>query len=229
MIYGSSPRDMFRFRNGRSAFMQTEFIVRFCAFVHISSLSPFRMVWSSHHRTLTTTSLSATTAALSSLVFYRCIRSLYASTIGKNRTIFAANSIRFSIAGRLANINPGWSSDKTFQEARKIVGAIIQHITYTEYLPKVIGGSLSSYSGYDSSVNPGVASSFTSAAYRFGHGMIQVTKRTHRKRSLDVLCRNSTHVSTETSARYRRAVSASRRPSMQYVIVLFLSSFPLYL
>jgi len=63
------------------------------------------------------------------------------------------------------------------QEARKIVGAQLQAITYKEWLPKVLGGQfgrlVGDYRNYNSSVDPTIADYFTFAAMRFGHGMIQ--------------------------------------------------------
>ena len=41
------------------------------------------------------------------------------------------------IAYRLSEINPQWNDDRLYEESRKIVGAIMQHVTYKEYLPKV--------------------------------------------------------------------------------------------
>ena len=41
------------------------------------------------------------------------------------------------VAYKLAEVNPHWGDDRIYEEARKIIGGIMQHITFTEYLPKV--------------------------------------------------------------------------------------------
>ena len=42
------------------------------------------------------------------------------------------------IARKLKQINTGWNGEKVFQETRKIIGAMMQHITYNEYLPALL-------------------------------------------------------------------------------------------
>ena len=43
------------------------------------------------------------------------------------------------IARKLSNLNPTWSDESIFQEARRIVIAEMQHITYQEFLPSLLG------------------------------------------------------------------------------------------
>ena len=82
------------------------------------------------------------------------------------------------IAGQLGNINPQWDDERIYQEARKIVGAMIQKITYIDYLPKILGPTgfnffIGPYFGYDDTVDAGVPNSFAAAAYRYGHSLIR--------------------------------------------------------
>ena len=43
------------------------------------------------------------------------------------------------VAKILSNLNPTWSSETVFQEARRIVIAELQHITYNKFLPTLLG------------------------------------------------------------------------------------------
>ncbi|XP_046846921.1 eosinophil peroxidase-like [Xenia sp. Carnegie-2017] len=78
------------------------------------------------------------------------------------------------IARRLSRINPHWYSEKIYQEARKIVGALIQHITYEEWLPILIGTDvLDSNIRYNPRVNASISNEFATIAFRLGHSLIR--------------------------------------------------------
>ena len=90
-------------------------------------------------------------------------------------TIFIREHNR--LVRELAVINPCWNDERLFQEARAIVVALVQIITYNEFLPAIYGRRMfdkyiGSYSGYDSSIKPTLTNEFAVAAFRFGHSLL---------------------------------------------------------
>ncbi|KAI8421165.1 hypothetical protein MSG28_008240, partial [Choristoneura fumiferana] len=85
------------------------------------------------------------------------------------------------IATILGSLNPMWSDEKIYQEARRIVIAELQHITYQEWLPLNFGENYFRYyrispsslysRDYSDAVHPGVINSFGHAAFRYLHSM----------------------------------------------------------
>ena len=74
------------------------------------------------------------------------------------------------IATGLSELNPDWSDELLYQEARKIVSALIQKITYKDYLPKIFTGDyfdrlIGQYKGYNGSLDPQVKMAFNDIAY----------------------------------------------------------------
>jgi len=66
----------------------------------------------------------------------------------------------------------GYTDDEfIYQKARKEVGAIIQSITYNEFLP-AFGVTLPPYTGYKKWVRPDIANTFAAAAFRLGHTLV---------------------------------------------------------
>lgn len=86
-------------------------------------------------------------------------------------TVFAREHNR--IADTLSDANPDWSGERVYQESRALVGAQIQAVTYNEWLPQLLGeNGMGAYSGYDSNVNAGMTTEFSTCAFRFCHSMI---------------------------------------------------------
>jgi hypothetical protein len=90
------------------------------------------------------------------------------------QTLFLRNHNR--LADQLHALNPGWGDEQLYQEARKLNIAEEEIITYTEFLPAILGpGALPAYSGYNSHVNAGIATEFSTVGFRFGHSLLSST------------------------------------------------------
>ena len=88
------------------------------------------------------------------------------------------------IARELAIYNPHWDDEMLYQETRRIVAAEMQVITYKEWLPVVLGRTFTRDNGlipksdqyrYFTNVDATISNSFATAAFRFGHSLIQGT------------------------------------------------------
>ena len=79
------------------------------------------------------------------------------------------------LADRIRDDDPRLSGDRIYEEARRIVGAQMQVITFEEFLPLLLGEDLGPYRGYDPNVDPGIANVFSTAGYRLGHSLLSNT------------------------------------------------------
>ncbi|XP_014241110.1 uncharacterized protein LOC106661888 [Cimex lectularius] len=88
------------------------------------------------------------------------------------------------IARELSRINPHWDDERLYQETRRILGAVYQHIAFSEWLPRVVGRSVISKYGlqlnkdgyfrdYDPLCDVTIVNEFSAAAFRFGHSLLR--------------------------------------------------------
>jgi hypothetical protein len=75
------------------------------------------------------------------------------------------------LCDELLKEHPDWTDEQLYQHARKMVGGLIQSITYEEWLP-AMGVQLPDYAGYDSGRHPQLSNVFTAAAFRMGHTLL---------------------------------------------------------
>ena len=82
-----------------------------------------------------------------------------------------------------------------FQVARTIVVAEFQNVIYKEWLPTIFGPEILDKhklrlipgSMYDNNVNAQIRNEFTTAAFRFGHSLVQVIIKIHNNRFTSII------------------------------------------
>ncbi|CAF0706986.1 unnamed protein product [Brachionus calyciflorus] len=88
------------------------------------------------------------------------------------------------IARKLSLINPLWNDEKLYQETRKIMIALNQHIVYNQWLPILLGKNIYEkyelkpqregfFMSYDKTIEPYLYNELATAALRFGHTLIK--------------------------------------------------------
>jgi hypothetical protein len=89
----------------------------------------------------------------------------------ENIGLTATQTLLARESNRIVGLLPSsMSEQEKFQIARRVVGAEVQYITYTEFLPSV-GVQLPRYRGYDPQVNASVSNEFATVGYR-AHSMV---------------------------------------------------------
>lgn len=96
--------------------------------------------------------------------------------VNENTVLIAMHTLWLREHNRLCDVleaDYGYRGDDLFDQARLLVGAQMQVITYREFLPALLGpGALPPWTGYRAEVDPGISSLFATAAYRVGHTMV---------------------------------------------------------
>jgi hypothetical protein len=107
------------------------------------------------------------------------------------QTLFVRN--HNAIATQLAQEDPtlfgftSWTDENLYQEARKINIAVEQNITYTAFLPALLGSDAApDYTGYNPNVDPAIATEFSTVAFRFGHSLLSNAIQRHGNDGADI-------------------------------------------
>lgn len=88
------------------------------------------------------------------------------------------------VAEELSKLNPNWNDERLYQMTRKIIGAMVQHVTFNEFLPRLLGMNNIDhfglklevngyYDGYDPTCSSMLRNEFSAAVYRLGHTLLK--------------------------------------------------------
>jgi peroxidase len=99
------------------------------------------------------------------------VRANETTSLSTLHTLFVREHNR--LVEEIADQRPEYTDEQLYQEAKAIVEAEIQAITYNDFLPLLLGqDGLAEYSGYKPDIDPGISNMFATAAYRVGHTML---------------------------------------------------------
>ena len=110
---------------------------------------------------------------------------------GNSNTLFLAGDVRANeqvgltamhtlfvrehnrLAAQIAGRDPSFDGEQLYQQARRLVVAFIQVITYREFLPVLLGpNSIGGYQGYNPNLDASIMNAFSAASYRMGHSLL---------------------------------------------------------
>jgi hypothetical protein len=88
------------------------------------------------------------------------------------------------LVDELAKINPHWNDEQLYHNGRKILSAIMQQITYGEFIPRIIGRDYTNrfgltllpngyFDGYDQQCSGTIFNEFAAAVFRLGHSLLK--------------------------------------------------------
>ena len=80
------------------------------------------------------------------------------------------------LAADIAAGEPSLTGEQVYQQARRMVIAEVQAITFNEFVPALLGpDALARYRGYNPAVNASIMNEFSTAAFRLGHTLVSQT------------------------------------------------------
>jgi len=77
------------------------------------------------------------------------------------------------LAAQIADRDPSLDGEQIYQQARRLVGSLMQVVTYREFLPVLLGpNSIGGYQGYNPNLDASIMNAFSAASYRMGHSLL---------------------------------------------------------